>query len=68
MTLLKTIARQNGTAVIVVTHDERMIDGFDTIKRMRDGRFVEGHHGDPAIPSARSICSASGAAVARSQT
>jgi ABC-type lipoprotein export system ATPase subunit len=29
------------TGIIVVTHDERMIAGFDTVRRMRDGRFVE---------------------------
>jgi putative ABC transport system ATP-binding protein len=40
MALLKKIARERESAVIVVTHDERMISGFDTIKRMRDGRFV----------------------------
>jgi ABC-type lipoprotein export system ATPase subunit len=29
------------SAVLLVTHDERMIAGFDTVKRLRDGRFVE---------------------------
>ncbi len=37
--LLKRIAKERGAAVITVTHDERMIDGFDTIRRMSDGRF-----------------------------
>ena len=38
--LLKKIAKDRGAAVITVTHDERMIEGFDTIRRMNDGRFV----------------------------
>jgi putative ABC transport system ATP-binding protein len=42
MSLLKKIAKERSSAVIVVTHDERMIEGFDTVKRMRDGRFVDG--------------------------
>jgi putative ABC transport system ATP-binding protein len=41
MALLRGIAKQNRTGIIVVTHDERMIAGFDTVRRMRDGRFVE---------------------------
>jgi putative ABC transport system ATP-binding protein len=39
---LRKIARERRAAVIVVTHDERMIAGFDTIRRMRDGHFVDG--------------------------
>ncbi len=39
MGLLRKIARERQSAVIVVTHDERMIEGFDTVKRLRDGRF-----------------------------
>ena len=42
MGLLKNIAKERSSAVIVVTHDERMITGFDTVKRLRDGRFVDG--------------------------
>jgi putative ABC transport system ATP-binding protein len=38
--MLKKIAKERGAAVITVTHDERMIEGFDTIRRMKDGRFV----------------------------
>jgi putative ABC transport system ATP-binding protein len=44
MALLKKIAKERRSAVIVVTHDERMIAGFDTVRRMRDGRFVDGGH------------------------
>jgi len=50
MGLLKRIAKERSSAVIVVTHDERMIAGFDTVKRLRDGRFVENQSGDP-MPS-----------------
>lgn len=39
--LLKRIAKERGAAVIVVTHDERMIEGFDTVQRMNDGRFLK---------------------------
>jgi putative ABC transport system ATP-binding protein len=41
MGLLKKIARERNSAVVAVTHDERMIAGFDTVKRLRDGRFVD---------------------------
>lgn len=37
--MLKRIARERSAAVITVTHDERMIEGFDTIRRMKDGHF-----------------------------
>jgi putative ABC transport system ATP-binding protein len=47
MGLLKTIAKERSSAVIVVTHDERMIAGFDTVKRMRDGRFVDSEIATP---------------------
>ena len=40
MDMLKRIARERKSAVITVTHDERMVSGFDTLKRMSDGRFV----------------------------
>ena len=40
MDLLKRIARERNSAVIVVTHDERMIAGFDTVRRLRDGRML----------------------------
>jgi putative ABC transport system ATP-binding protein len=42
MDLLRRLGRERGAAVIVVTHDERMLDGFDRIYRMVDGRIVEG--------------------------
>jgi putative ABC transport system ATP-binding protein len=39
MDLLKKIARENQTAVITVTHDARMIEGFDHIYHLKDGRL-----------------------------
>lgn len=40
MELLKRIAREQRTAVITVTHDIRMIEGFDTIYHLADGALV----------------------------
>lgn len=39
MDLLRRLGRQRSAAVIVVTHDERMLAGFDRIYRMVDGRI-----------------------------
>jgi len=41
MELLKRIARERQTAVIAVTHDVRMIEGFDTVWHMEDGQMVK---------------------------
>ena len=41
MKLLKRIARERQTAVIAVTHDVRMIEGFDTVWHMEDGLLVK---------------------------
>lgn len=40
MTLLKSLAVENHSAVLVVTHDHRMVEGFDRIFQVRDGRIV----------------------------
>lgn len=40
MELLKRIASEQQTAVIAVTHDIRMIEGFDAIYNIVDGRLV----------------------------
>ena len=40
MGLLKKIAKENQSAVIAVSHDERMIEGFDYVYRLKDGRIV----------------------------
>ena len=40
MELLKRVAREKNSAIIAVTHDVRMIAGFDTLYRMNDGRLA----------------------------
>jgi putative ABC transport system ATP-binding protein len=39
MALLKRVAREKNSAIITVTHDVRMISGFDTIYHIMDGRL-----------------------------
>jgi len=39
MGLLKKIARERNSAVIAVTHDERMVADFDVVYRLGDGRL-----------------------------
>jgi len=43
MTLLKKIAKENRSAVIVVTHDVRMIEGFDYVYHLKDGHLDHNH-------------------------
>lgn len=40
MGLLRRVAREKRSAVIAVTHDHRMVDGFDTAYSMNDGRLA----------------------------
>lgn len=40
MTLLKKLAVENRSAILVVTHDHRMVEGFDRIFRVSDGRIT----------------------------
>lgn len=40
MTLLKKLAVDNHSAIMVVTHDHRMVDGFDRILEVSDGRIA----------------------------
>ncbi|MCL4802229.1 MAG: ABC transporter ATP-binding protein [Burkholderiales bacterium] len=40
MGLLRKIARERRSAVIAVTHDRRMIEGFDTVYYLEDGRLT----------------------------
>jgi len=40
MALLRRIARERQSAVITVTHDQRMIEGFDTVYHLDDGRLT----------------------------
>ena len=39
MDLLRRIAVEQNAAIIVVTHDEMILDRFDHIYRLRDGRL-----------------------------
>ena len=41
MAMLRKIARERQSAVIAVTHDHRMIEGFDTVYHLDDGRLTE---------------------------
>lgn len=43
MALLKRIARENRTAIITVTHDTRMIEGFDHVYHLKDGQIDQTH-------------------------
>lgn len=40
MSLMKTLAVENDSAILVVTHDHRMVEGFDRILNVNDGRIV----------------------------
>jgi putative ABC transport system ATP-binding protein len=40
MDLLRRLGREGNAGVIVVTHDERMLTGFDRVYRMLDGRIA----------------------------
>jgi len=47
MALFRQIARDKGSAVICVTHDQRMTEGFDHVYHVKDGRVSDGNGGDP---------------------
>lgn len=47
MELLRRLGRQRRAAVIVVTHDERMLEGFDRVYRMLDGRISSSERVSP---------------------
>jgi putative ABC transport system ATP-binding protein len=40
MTLLKRLAVENHSAILVVTHDHRMVEGFDRIFQVNDGKIT----------------------------
>ena len=44
MAMLRRIARERRSAVIAVTHDHRMIEGFDTVYHLDDGRLTRVQH------------------------
>jgi len=46
MDLLQRIARERHSAVITVTHDQRMIEGFDCVYHLVDGRLENGDFPD----------------------
>jgi putative ABC transport system ATP-binding protein len=48
MALLGKIARERRSAVITVTHDHRMIEGFDTVYHLDDGRLARMERAAPA--------------------
>ena len=41
MRLLRKVSKEQGTAILVVTHDTRMISEVDGVIRLMDGRMVE---------------------------
>lgn len=41
MALLKKLAVENYSAILVVTHDHRMVEGFDRIFQVNDGRITD---------------------------
>ena len=42
MTLLRRLSREKNTGVIVVTHDKRMVEGFDRVYQIADGQMTVG--------------------------
>ena len=40
MELMRKLAREKNSAVIVVTHDRRMVEGFDRIYMLQDGKMI----------------------------
>ncbi len=51
MVLLKKLAVENRSAILVVTHDRRMVEGFDRIFEVRDGRIAgENAPGETEMP------------------
>jgi putative ABC transport system ATP-binding protein len=52
MELLRRLGRERRAAVIVVTHDERMIEGFDRVYHMVDGEITNGRHAAAPQPVA----------------
>jgi len=54
MALFRQIAHEKGSTVICVTHDQRMIQGFDHIYHVKDGLVTDGRpstgDGEPTAP------------------
>lgn len=51
--LMQQLARKNGTAVLMVTHDNRMLDIADRIVKMEDGRLLSRTLQPPSIQSGK---------------
>ena len=49
MALFPQVAREKNSAVICVTHDERMIEGFDHVYRVRDGQVFGDRTSDSGV-------------------
>jgi ABC-type protease/lipase transport system fused ATPase/permease subunit len=49
MQLFRRVAHERGAAVVVVTHDHRTLDAFDTVYEMEDGR-LSAHVAERTIP------------------
>lgn len=47
MELFRTVAHEQGTTVLVATHDHRALDVFDRILEMEDGTLKSNHKKDP---------------------
>ncbi len=52
MELFRKLAHDNGAGVLVVTHDHRSLDVFDTLYEMEDG-VVRMTEGSPATSMTR---------------
>jgi putative ABC transport system ATP-binding protein len=52
MAMLRGIARERRSPVIAVTHDHRMIEGFDTVYHLDDGRLAQVDRGRQGTPHA----------------
>jgi putative ABC transport system ATP-binding protein len=55
MNLLKRVAREKRPAIVAVSHDVRMIAGFDILYHMDDGRLIRTESGAVAAPSSAPI-------------
>ena len=50
MRLLRKLSTEQGTAVLVVTHDERMIGEVDRVLQLVDGAVVSDERSSRAAP------------------
>jgi len=50
--LLRKFAKENGTTILIVTHDNRILDVADRIVNMVDGRIIS----DVVVSEAQAIC------------